>query len=243
MTHPVIRIYPDETSLFRAAADTIAASLHARLLAQQKTGFVLAGGKTPACVYGILADSCADIDWARVEFFWSDERCVPPDNEKSNYHLAYQHLLSRIPVPEVNLHRIEAELPDRESAALRYQDAIQSALPGPALPSFDLVLLGMGEDGHTASIFYDTAWKESRLVVPSHAPCPPFERISMTPKLLNAAREVIFLVSGAGKASALREVLQNPFCTYPAKKIQPVPGTLVWMVDSASAAFLTTQTK
>jgi len=243
MTQPEIRIYPDATSLFRAAANFIAASLQTQLHKREKASFVLAGGKTPAGVYDILADSYTDIDWTRVEFFWGDERCVPPDSEQSNYHLAYQYLLSRIPVPDVNLHRIAAEIPDREGAALRYQDEIQRALPGPAPPSFDLVLLGMGEDGHTASIFPDTEWSESRLVIPSLASVPPIERISMTPRLLNSARQVIFLVSGAAKAPALRGVLQNPSCAYPAKRIQPISGTLVWMVDSAAASLLNTQTK
>ena len=161
-----------------------------------------------------------------------------PINPESNYGMARQTLLSRIPVPENRIHRILGELEDAEKAALRYEAEIRRTAAGTEIPSFDLVLLGMGEDGHTASLFPGTVWDADRLVVAVWVPRLERTRISMTPRILNAARRVIFLTAGTAKAPALAKVLEDPANDYPAKKIQPSADSLTWMVDKAAAALL-----
>jgi 6-phosphogluconolactonase len=186
-----------------------------------------------------MGTECAGFsDWGRIDFFWGDERCVPPDDEESNYHLARQALLSRLAVPERHIHRIPAESEDTAKAALSYEKVIQAYFPGKSTPSFDLVHLGMGEDGHAASLFPGSHWDESRLVVANFSPRHPFERISMTLRLLNAARRVIFVVSGTAKAPALKRIIEDPACDYPAKQVQPASGRLTWMADAEAASLL-----
>jgi 6-phosphogluconolactonase len=178
------------------------------------------------------------VDWDNIDFLWGDERCVPPDHPESNFGMARQTLLSRIPVDESRIRRIPGELEDAEKAALRYEAEIRRAAGSTEVPSFDLVLLGMGQDGHTASLFPGTAWDEQRLVVAVSVPRLASTRISMTPRLLNAARKVIFLTAGAAKAQTLAKVLEDPASDYPAKKIRPIAGSLTWMVDQAAASLL-----
>ncbi|MBZ5495024.1 MAG: 6-phosphogluconolactonase [Acidobacteriia bacterium] len=238
MSELELKIYPDPKSLFRAAAEAVTQVLQAGLREHPKLTFVLAGGTTPRGVYELLGTSCAFQNWSAVEFFWGDERCVPPDNEASNFRMARESLLSRLSLPDRNIHRIPAELENSEDAARLYEEEILKSFAAPGLPSFDLVLLGMGDDGHTASLFPGTRWDESRLVIANHSPHPPFRRISMTPRLLNAARRVIFLAAGQAKAHALKRVLEDPACDYPARRIKPAEGALTWMVDSAAASLL-----
>jgi 6-phosphogluconolactonase len=237
MSQLELNIYPDPQALARAAVEFIAGSLRS-CSGNPKLTFVLTGGSTPRKMYELLGTCCKFQDWSHIEFFWGDERCVPPDHQDSNFRLAQNSLLFRLPVPQANIHRIRGELKDVEKAALLYEEEIRGSFPGAGLPKFDLVLLGMGEDGHTASLFPGTKWDESRLVIVNHAPNPPFWRISMTPRLLNAARRVVFVVSGQAKAPALKRVLQDPSCDYPAKGIRPVDGDLTWLVDSAAASQL-----
>ncbi len=236
MPSPQLMIYPDETALFEAAAETIAKALRESQAADRRKTLVLSGGQTPREVYRKLAARNTGVKWDRVEFFWGDERCVPPASPDSNYRMAQECLLSALNVPEGHVHRIQAELPDREAAARLYEDDIRAAFPGVELPQFDVVLLGMGTDGHTASLFPGTRWDENRLVIANEAPSPPRSRISMTPRLINAAAHVIFVVSGTAKADALRHVLHETAGDYPAKRIQPDNGTLTWLVDRAAAS-------
>ena len=205
----------------------------------------LAGGSTPRQMYGLLAGPSfsSRVDWEHVHFFWGDERCVPPEHSDSNYRMAWEALLSGIYIPDANIHRIQAELP-AEEAALAYERELRQFF-GDEIPCFDLILLGLGPDGHTASLFPGSpALREtSRWVVPvSHAAPPPplVSRVTLTPPVLNAAAKVVFLVSGAGKAGRLVQVLRGPLQPerLPAQTVQPVTGRLLWLVDQAAAARL-----
>jgi 6-phosphogluconolactonase len=238
--NPRVQIFPDVETLARVAAEEITMALESALRQRGSATFVLTGGKTPKPLYEILARSPyrERLSWERTEFFWGDERCVPPDHPESNYGMARQTLLSRIPVPENRIHRILGEMEDAEKAALRYEAEIRRAGGGAQTPSFDLVLLGMGEDGHTASLFPGTVWNDDRLVVAVSVPRLASTRISMTPRILNAARQVIFLTAGAAKSPALAKVLEDPANDYPAKKIRPTAGSLTWMVDEPAASLL-----
>jgi 6-phosphogluconolactonase len=144
-------------------------------------------------------------------------------------------------VPENRIHRILGELEDAEKAALRYEAEIRRTAAGTEIPSFDLVLLGMGDDGHTASLFPGTVWDADRLVVSVWVPRLGRTRISMTPRILNAARRVILLTAGTAKAPALAKVLEDPTSNYPAKKISPIAGSLTWMVDEPAASLLSSE--
>lgn len=236
MPKPDLRVFPDAAALYCAAAEAIAGALRARLESKLKATLVLSGGNTPKEVYRLLAATRYVVEWERVEFFWGDERCVPPSSVDSNFRMAQETLLANLEVPQDHVHRIRGELPDSEEAARLYEDEIRSAFAEAGVPRLDIVVLGMGTDGHTASLFPATHWDENRLVITNEAPIPPRRRISMTPRLLNAAEHVFFLVSGPGKASALKKVLDDPSCDCPARRIQPTNGTLTWMVDSAAAA-------
>lgn len=233
-----IIILPDLAGISETAAQRFAA------LARERAPFsvALSGGGTPRGLYEKLAAAPfkAQIQWTRVHVFWGDERCVPPDDPGSNYHLARETLLDRVPIPSENIHRMRGECAP-EAAARLYDDELRAFFGSP-MPRFDLVLLGMGVDGHTASIFPNsTTLREiTRAVAPASAEYAdrPASRITLTLPAINAARCVIFLVSGADKAEILREVLDSENLRYPAQLIHPVMGKLVWIVDAAAAALL-----
>jgi 6-phosphogluconolactonase len=232
-----VRVFPDEQALFEAAAEQTTRTLESALAARTRATFVLTGGNTPRQLYGLLASSPyrGRISWERVRFFWGDERCVPPNDPQSNFGMARDTLLSKVPVPPDHIHRMLGELPDADEAARRYEAEISEIIPGPREPAFDLVLLGMGDDGHTASLFPGTQWNEERLVTGNYVPRLGSWRLTMTPRLLNAARAVVFLASGSAKAKALAGVLEGPQGAFPAQRISPARGTLTWMVDAAAA--------
>lgn len=202
----------------------------------------LAGGSTPKPVYERLAsaDSAGSIDWSRVHVFFSDERCVPPDDTQSNYRMAREAVLSRVPIPERNIHRIRGEEPP-ELAAAEAERSLRALFADAVVPSLDLVLLGLGDDGHTASLFPGTAAlrETSRLVVPQYVDKLRCWRVTFTPPLLNAARKVAFIVEGAGKAATLHAVTEGPFQpdVLPSQLVQPAGG-VDWLVDVAAASRL-----
>ncbi len=245
MAKPCLEIYPDIDALFNAAAERIAAILEAGLQDKESMTLVLTGGKTPKPVYEILSLPQYNnrIDWTRIHFFWGDERCVPPDHPESNFGMAWKALISKIHIPPVHIHRILGELDDASRAASLYEVEIHNTLPGLGVPSLDLVLLGMGEDGHTASLFPATRWDEERLVVANRVPQSGANRVSMTPCLLNEAQAVIFLTAGLNKAKALASVLEDPDSVLPAVRIRPAHGSLMWMIDRSAASLLTQDTK
>jgi 6-phosphogluconolactonase len=172
-----------------------------------------------------------------VHFFWGDERCVPPESRDSNFGMASDALLSKIRVPEANIHRIPGELPDPQQTAQIYEAELRRWSSG-AVPRFDVVLLGLGADCHTASLFPEGRWRTDRLTEVAYAPQPPATRITMTPRTLNNAQDVLFLVAGSSKAAALAAALEGPAERCPAALIRPDRGTVVWLVDEAAASAL-----
>jgi 6-phosphogluconolactonase len=204
----------------------------------------LSGGSTPRALYSLLAGAefQSQVPWDRVHFFWGDERCVPPDHPDSNYRMAFETLLSKAPVPEENIHRIEAELVP-EIAAARYEKAIRDffSLADSAWPAFDLVILGLGDDGHTASLFpgSEALNERHRLVVAAYNEKLKSHRVTLTLPVLNRAANIFFLVAGASKTAILRDVLQRESSkNLPAQQIDPPNGRLIWFVDQAAAASL-----
>ncbi|HEY2972503.1 MAG TPA: 6-phosphogluconolactonase [Pyrinomonadaceae bacterium] len=203
----------------------------------------LAGGNTPRRVYELLATERFEhrVEWPQVDLFFGDERCVPPDHPDSNYAMAYETLISKVAIPAKNVHRIIGEGKPGESATL-YENQLRTFFAGASWPRFDLVLLGMGEDGHTASLFpgSDALSEKSKWVVPAKPPGSKHDRITLTVPVFNHAARVVFLVTGAGKAERLAQVLrpQPGSDPLPAQVIQPVAGSLEWLVDSAAASLL-----
>jgi 6-phosphogluconolactonase len=232
-----IRIFPDVPAIAAAAADEFVRLASATV--------ALAGGNTPRVLYEMLA-ARHDIAWDKIQFFFGDERHVPPDHPDSNYRMAEEAMLAHVPVPEANVHRIKTENPDAASAAAEYCAELQRVfhLTGSELPRFDLVLLGMGPDGHTASLFpgTDVLNERAALVAAPWVPKMHSFRVTMTLPVLNNAANVVFMAGGLEKASVLKMVLEEqsdpPF---PSQLVRPADGRLLWMVDSAAARFLSEQ--
>lgn len=206
----------------------------------------LSGGSTPRKLYETLASDAFrnQVLWSNVEFFWGDERCVPPDHPDSNYRMAYETLLSKTPVDKDMVHRMPGEYEDVEQAAEAYARTIRErfALEEDAFPRFDMVLLGLGEDGHTASLFPGgSALRETRKIVAGYyVEKLNANRLTLTAPALNGAFDVFFLVSGAQKAEVLRDMLQGGLQpdVYPAQLIQPKQGRLVWLIDRPASRLL-----
>lgn len=246
MNAPVdLRRLTTPQDLFQAAAEEV---IHAATDAVAQRGrftIALSGGSTPRNLYTLIAaNASASLPWAQMFFFWGDERHVPPDDPDSNYRMAKEALLSKTPIPPANIFPVPAENPDASAAAEAYEQTLQKFFaPAPGeFPRFDLILLGLGPDGHTASLFPETAalQEKSRLVVANWVEKLKTTRITFTLPVLNAARYVAFLVSGIDKAGVLHEVLEGnaPAEKYPSKLVQPSEGKLVWFVDRAAASEL-----
>jgi 6-phosphogluconolactonase len=247
MTERIVRIFADVGALSRAAAQEFVRRAGEALAARGRFAVALSGGSTPRQLYQLLAAEPfrSQVDWSRVDFFWGDERCVPPDHKDSNYRMAREALLDRLAVPGDHVHRMEAERADRDAAARDYQETLArvlGVLAGGEPPALDLVLLGLGPDGHTASLFPHTAAlaEHSRWVVVNYVPKFGTDRLTLTAPVLNRGREVLFLVAGADKAEPLAEVLEGPPDPdrLPAQRIRPAHGRLVWFVDRQAAARL-----
>ncbi|RYY68047.1 MAG: 6-phosphogluconolactonase [Chitinophagaceae bacterium] len=209
-----------------------------------KGSFVVAlsGGRTPNQLYDLMAkkENAEKIDWKNCFFFWGDERYVAHDNKENNSFQAKQHLLDLVPVPEGNIFRIPVN-GDHEADAKIYEQTIRSFFKGDA-PVFDLLFLGMGDEGHTASIFPGSSLLQEKdaLVKDVYVEVKQMQRISFTPKLINAASHIIFMITGAEKAAALREVLEGNKTPeeYPARVVQPTSGGLSWLLDQGAASLL-----
>jgi 6-phosphogluconolactonase len=245
-----VEVFRSTDALMQAAADEFVRCAVEATRARGRFAVALAGGSTPAGLYALLArDAYARrIEWARVHVFWGDERCVPPGNPASNYRMAREHLLDRVPVPERSVHRVRGE-GDPAEAATAYERELRAAFAtpeGPPRPTpgsrFDLVLLGMGGDGHTASLFPGTSAvrERERWVRAQHVAAVSMWRVTLTPVVINAAAEVAFLVAGREKAPTLHRVLEGPYQpdALPAQAIAPHAGRLCWLVDAAAAADL-----
>jgi 6-phosphogluconolactonase len=243
---PELRIMRGREELAREAADFVLWVGQQALAQAGRCRIVLAGGATPRALYRTLASAgAAELDWQRVEFFFGDERCVPPDHADSNYRLAHETLFTPLKIDPNRVARMVGEASDPDTAARRYEAIIRDrcSTPAPVVPAFDLVLLGLGEDGHTASLFPHAPALEERvrLVVGSVAPREPRQRVTLTLPAINSAGTVVFLVSGAAKAPAVRAVLEprdEHERRLPARLIRPGAGRLVWFLDREAAAHL-----
>jgi len=240
-----ILVYHSQEEMVRSAADHFMSTGLAAINVRGKFNVALAGGSTPLPLYEHLADQKADkLDWSKVHFFWSDERSVPPDHPESNFNQANLALLLPRAIQMENIHRIKAELSPTD-AARHYQEEILTCFQH-NYPSFDLILLGMGNDGHTASLFPETELvdgdisDQNRLVAPNWVPKLEAWRITFTPRLINAAQNIYFLVSGQSKANTLKLVLEGPALPhqYPSQLISPDQGNLFWYIDEEAAAEL-----
>jgi len=242
---PEIRLFKDVEDLSHAAARLFIEIARQSIAERDRFLVVLNGGNTPARMFQLLAtDYRDDIDWSSVNVFWGDERCVPPDDPGSSYGQAQEMLLSHVPIPDVNVHRIRGELGPAE-ASKEYSGVLRVfATPPLDWPRFDLVYLGMGEDGHTASLFPGSPLDvlEPALPVTAHYQDRPADRVTLTPVVFNSAHVVAFMAAGEKKAGTLTEVLsgthpRNPEL-YPAQRIDPADGRLIWLVDEDAAGRL-----
>jgi len=246
VTKPEIRVYPDPQSLARAAAELFV-SLAAKSAASGGLfSVVLAGGSTPRRLHARLAEPeiAALVEWERVHVFWGDERCVPADHPESNYRMGRETLLDRVPIPAGNIHPIRCEAQPSQ-AAENYEADLRRFFGAGNQPAFDLIFLGLGEDGHTASLFPGSPdlHESERWVIPvkhRSPPAPLVDRVSLTQALINTAAQVVLLVAGAGKAAAAARALTGAYQPelLPAQLIRPAQGRLIWLLDAAAAAGL-----
>jgi len=238
-----IQIFPGVDALAHAGAELIATAAAQSIAARDVFHLVLSGGSTPRAIFSLLNREpyAQKIHWEKVHLWWGDERSVPPVHPDSNYRMAYDTFIKYLPIPESHVHRIKAELPARQ-AAQAYELLLREIFVSEPFPVFDLVLLGMGEDGHTASLFPHTSalsekaeWVTENFVAKLDA-----WRITLTAPVINAARQVVILVSGESKAQPLKAVLQSPYEPefYPIQLVQPENGTKTWLLDAQAAAQL-----
>lgn len=205
----------------------------------------LSGGSTPKSLFDYWAQLPeGEIDWAKIRFFWGDERCVPPTDDESNYKMTKEHLFNFVPVHNENVFRIQGES-DPESEAKRYGELLSREMGSfDGIPSFDILMLGMGDDGHTASIFPQVIelWNNSENCVTATHPISKQKRVSISGKVINAARNIAFLVTGENKADKVEEIIDHPDRAgkkYPAALVQPDSGNLIWFLDEKAAQKLT----
>lgn len=246
-----VEIHPDPGSLAYAAAEHFVILAKEAIASRGRFAVALSGGSTPKAMYSLLAtdEFATRLAWTQVHLFWGDERCVPPDHPDSNFRTAFETLINHVPLPPGNVHRMHGEIEPTQSAD-EYERVLRDFfLPSPdqiqaetAIARFDLILLGMGNDGHTASLFPGTATiqEQVRWVVALYVEKLRVWRLSLTPVAINAAANVIFVVSGAGKAERLRQVLTGPYQpgVLPAQVVRPDRGRLLWLVDAAAATSL-----
>lgn len=238
-----IRVFAGAVELRRAAAEAIARAAERSVAERGRFTWALSGGSTPRDLYHLLASGSYRhrLPWHAIHFFWGDERHVPPDHPESNFRLAREAMLDAVPVPRDNVHRIRAEEPDARKAAADYESALRSffALAPGEWPRFDLVLLGLGRDGHTASLFpgSDAVRERERLVMAPWLESQRSFRITLTPPVLNHACRAMFLVSGEEKAEAVRAAIEG--ARDPERcPAQVVEGNRLWMLDGAAARLL-----
>jgi 6-phosphogluconolactonase len=239
-----IEVLASAVDLYRAAAEEFVSVGRAAIGAQGRFTVALSGGSTPKALYSLLASNYANFAWNRIFLFFGDERHVPPTDPESNYRMVQESLLSKITIPAENVFRVPAENPDAAAAAADYEAQIRRFFeikPG-EFPRFDLILLGMGPDGHTASLFPDSEAlnEQSRMVVANWVAKFNTHRITFTFPVLNRAAEVMFLASGPDKADMLHQVLETKITPpLPSQRVEPTDGRLLWMLDEAAAAKLT----
>jgi 6-phosphogluconolactonase len=250
MARPVTvtyQVWPSAAAMALASAHLFADKVNQAVATRGIARIAISGGSTPNATFKLLSDPAqpflATVPWDMLQLFWVDERCVPPDHPESNYGVCRDLLLSKVPMPEANVFRMEGEL-EPEEAASRYESTLRNVmkLEGAESPAFDLVVLGMGPDGHTASLFPNTeALNEmGRLVVANHVPQKDTWRITLTWPVINQAAEVAFEVEGPGKTDVVAEVLTGPRDPerLPSQLIRPSNGKLLFLLDEDAAAKL-----
>ena len=251
MAHDV-RVLADGAAIAKRAAQEFVLCANTAVKERGTFRVALAGGSTPKALYGLLANDSAlhtQVPWDKMQVFFGDERHVPPDHADSNFRMASEAMLSKAPLKPEQVHRIKAEYPDAEKAALEYEQELrtQFKLAQGALPRFDLVLLGMGNEGHTLSLFPGTKalHDNGRLVMRNWIGKLCTDRITFTAPVANNAGLILFAVTGADKACALKSVLEGPNEPeqLPSQLIQPKNGKLLWLVDPAAAGMLTIGTR
>ncbi len=244
-----IRILPDGLAIAKRAAQVFVQAAAAAVRAKGSFNVSLAGGSTPKALYSLLVNDPtlrSELPWDKIHLFFGDERHVPPDHPDSNFRMAAEAMISKSPLKPAQVTRIKAEYPDAEKAALEYEKALREyfKLKDAEYPRFDLLLVGMGNEGHTLSLFPGTKalHPDGRIVVSNWIGKLYTERITLTAPAANNAAEIIFMVTGADKACALKAVLEGPFEPeqLPAQLLQPKNGKLLWLVDAAAGSMLTT---
>jgi len=246
MDTPQVKIYPTPSAMSLAAAELFSELINDASKKQHSAQVALSGGSTPVALFQLLAQPPynASIPWDRVHFYWADERCVPPEDAESNYGQAWQNLLSKVSVSQQNIHRVLGELEPKAAAQDYVLQLKQNGTGALAWPVLDCVLLGMGADGHTASLFpgqvNSTESISPAIPVTADYGGRPANRVTLTPLVFNSARHVLFLVTGENKANALSEVLHgagDPL-HFPAQRIRPVNGDVTWLIDQAAGSLL-----
>jgi 6-phosphogluconolactonase len=243
----VYLVEPDAAALTRRAAQYFVESIEAAVAARDRARIAISGGSAPKPVFEMLADPAEPwrlrIPWKQLEIFWVDERCVPPDDKASNYRMAREVLLEKVPLGPAQIHRMEGEL-EPEAAASRYESELRNSfrLEGAETPRFDLIQLGLGANGHTASLFPHTAalHEFGRLVVANLTDAEQPWRLTLTAPVINRGSDVFFLIGGADKAHVVQEVFAGPRDAerLPAQLIRPAGGILTLLLDQAAAALL-----
>ncbi len=200
----------------------------------------VSGGSTPRKLYTLLSSNRyrEKVDWRSINFFWVDERCIPKEHKDSNFRLVFETLLSKLPIPDDNIHRIKGE-EEPEKGAKQYEDDLREFFGKNALPVFDLIILGVGEDGHTASLFPGSRSLEetNKLAVPVYLERPKRHRVTLTLPIINNSTHILFLVTGHSKAGIVHEILEegDKRELYPAGLVSPVRGTITWLIDKEAA--------
>lgn len=235
-----IVVHPDPGAAARDAAGRFAEIAEKAVRDRGRFCVALSGGSTPQSLHRLLAEPPFRdrTDWARVHLFFGDERCVPPDHPDSNYRAVYENLISRVPIPAVQVHRMPADRQDLAKAAAEYEAEIREVLGDGAV--FDLILLGLGEDGHTASLFPGSPalGEAKRLVAENYSDRLKSRRMTFTFPLINRAARVLFLVEGRAKAEAVRRAVEDAGGPVPAGRVRPEAGGLTWIMDRAAASRL-----
>lgn len=242
-----VLVYSDQESLSRAVAESLTTLALATIDERGRFALALSGGSTPCILYQLLAGEYRDqIPWPEVHLFWGDERCVPPEHRDSNFGMARQTLIAKVPVPPENIHRIPVEIKPYERAAKAYEQVLREFFGPPVTeglaPSFDLVLLGVGEDGHTASLFSGSPvlQEQERWVAAVQAPptVSPAWRVTLTLPIINRAARAFFLISGEEKRAVVTSILGDHEAAsqhYPAAMVRP-KTEVIWFLDQAAAA-------
>lgn len=236
-----VKIYEDPNALSEAFTEFLIKLLDV----YPHMNLALSGGTTPKVIFDYWADHCKDkIDWSRISFFWGDERCVPPENIMNNYSMTKDHLFDKVPqIPNNNIYRIHGEN-EPEEEALWYSKVLSGKLMQKQdLPSFEVVMLGLGDDGHTVSIFPDQIglWDSKEICVVGEHPESGMQRVSISGRVVNNSQYVVFLATGKNKAEKVRDIIKNRkdyINKYPAARVNPKKGYLYWFLDKDAASLL-----